>query len=255
MGQLEQSVFPYLVLAGFLSAPIVFFSLFFVTAPYGRHSRAGWGPTIKSVTGWVIMESFAVVCFAGFFIIGAGLRDSFVWIFFLIWQLHYVHRAFIFPFRMRSTGKRMPVAIVLMAIVFNTYNGYLNGRYLGTHADRYDTAWLTQPCFITGLLLFFIGMAINVHSDQILFRLRQVGRSGYRVPFGGMYRFVSCPNYLGEVLQWTGWAVATWSLPGLVFAVWTAANLVPRARTHHLWYRDRFANYPADRKAILPWLY
>jgi len=255
MGGFEQSVFSYLVLAGFISAPIVFFSLFFVAAPYGRHGRSGWGPTINSVTGWVIMESVAVIAFGAFFIMGVGVGGGVVWIFFAMWQIHYVHRALIFPFRMQSNGKRNPVAIVLMAIIFNVYNGYLNGRYLGTHADRYDTAWLTQPCFIVGVLLFFVGMAINIHSDQILFRLRQAGKRGYRVPFGGMYRFVSCPNYLGEILQWTGWAVATWSLPGLVFAVWTAANLVPRARTHHLWYRDRFPNYPAERKAIVPWIY
>lgn len=255
MGEVEQSVFPYLVLAGFISAPIVFFSLFFVTAPYGRHSRPGWGPMISSRIGWVIMESVAVVSFAGFFIMGTGLRGGVVWVFFVLWQVHYVHRAFIYPFRMRNSGKRNPVAIVLMAVVFNVYNGYLNGRYLGTHVDRYDTGWLTQPCFIAGVLLFFTGFAINFHSDQILFRLRQAGKSGYRVPCGGMYRLVSCPNYLGELLAWIGWAVATWSLPGLVFALWTAANLVPRARTHHLWYRDRFPDYPARRRAIVPWIY
>ena len=71
----------------------------------------------------------------------------------------------------------------------------------------------------------------------------------------GLYRFVSCPNYLGEVVEWCGFALLTFSLPGLLFAVWTAANLVPRARTHHEWYRRTFPEYPAGRKAIIPFVW
>ena len=42
--------------------------------------------------------------------------------------------------------------------------------------------------------------------------------------------------------------------PGLAFALYTFANLAPRALSHHRWYRERFPEYPADRKAILPFL-
>ena len=69
-----------------------------------------------------------------------------------------------------------------------------------------------------------------------------------------MYGFVSCPNYLGEVMIWTGWAIATWSLAGLSFAVFTAANLVPRALANHRWYRETFPDYPRTRRAVIPWL-
>jgi protein-S-isoprenylcysteine O-methyltransferase Ste14 len=72
------------------------------------------------------------------------------------------------------------------------------------------------------------------------------------VPQGGLYRWVSSPNYLGEIVQWAGWALATWSLPGVAFAVWTAANLVPRAQANQLWYRQRFPDYPPERKALIP---
>jgi 3-oxo-5-alpha-steroid 4-dehydrogenase 1 len=33
------------------------------------------------------------------------------------------------------------------------------------------------------------------------------------------------------------------------------ANLVPRARAHHRWYRERFPDYPARRKALVPGLF
>jgi hypothetical protein len=49
-----------------------------------------------------------------------------------------------------------------------------------------------------------------------------------------------------------GWAVATWSLSGLAFATWTAANLAPRARANHRWYLETMPDYPPERKALLP---
>ena len=68
----------------------------------------------------------------------------------------------------------------------------------------------------------------------------------------GAFRHVSCPNDLGEILEWTGWAIATWSLAGLSFAVIRFANLAFQALSHHRWYRNRFANYPQNRRALLP---
>jgi protein-S-isoprenylcysteine O-methyltransferase Ste14 len=87
-----------------------------------------------------------------------------------------------------------------------------------------------------------------------LFSLRRRGEKGYKIPHGGLYRWISCPNYFGELLEWTGWAIATWSLAGFSFALWTFANLVPRALSNHKWYRQKFADYPKNRKAIIPYI-
>ena len=70
-----------------------------------------------------------------------------------------------------------------------------------------------------------------------------------------MYKWVSCPNYLGEMLIWFGWAIAAWSQVALAFALWTVANLAPRARSHHRWYQDKFENYPEKRRALVPGLW
>ena len=65
---------------------------------------------------------------------------------------------------------------------------------------------------------------------------------------------MSCPNYLGEIVEWCGWALATWSLAGLAFALYTAATLRPRALNHHSWYRQRFPDYPPERRALVPYV-
>ena len=120
-----------------------------------------------------------------------------------------------------------------------------------------DTAMLGHLAdirFLAGVALFFAGMAVNRRADNILIRLRRPGETGYRIPEGGLYRYVSCPNYLGEILEWMGWALATWSLAGLAFAVYTAANIGPRAVSHHRWYREQFPEYPTERRALIPYL-
>ena len=229
--------------------------LSFIPAPYGRHIRAGWGPTLENRLGWVIMEAPAAVVFAVCFAAGEYRDTLTAWAFFILWEAHYVHRSFIYPLELNSTRKRMPVVIASMGFLFNVLNSYVNGRYLFTLSGGYPDRWLADPRFVAGLLLFLAGYTINRHADRTLRHLRHRNASGYAIPYGGLYRWISCPNYFGEIVEWFGWALATWSLPGLAFAVWTAANLAPRAQSHHIWYREHFKSYPRQRRALLPGLW
>ncbi len=234
-------------------AAVSFVALLFVSAPYGRHQRAGWGPTLPERVGWIVMESPSVLFFAGVFALGAHRRDPIALALLGLWELHYLQRTVLFPLRMRPEGKRMPLLIPLLAIAFNLLNSWNNARWI-SGGGVYSPAWLTDPRFLLGILLFFAGFAINLTSDRILFRLRGPGEQGYRIPRGGLYRWVSCPNYLGEILEWTGWALATWSPAGLAFALYTVANLLPRALQNHRWYRAQFPDYPTERRALVPYL-
>lgn len=249
-----QSLHTYLIYAGFVSAALVFCFLLFFTAPYGRHVRAGWGPTLPNRLGWVLMETPAVFSILYFCLSARQGALGVVWVFLALWQVHYVYRTYVFPFLIQASGKRMPMLVAVSGMGFNVFNGYLNGRYLAWGADTYTWAWLTGPRFVAGAVLFACGLAINIHADQVLIRLRRTHETGYAIPHGGLYGWVSCPNYLGELMEWCGWAVLTWSPAGLVFAVWTAANLVPRALSNHRWYRERFPEYPGGRKAMFPFL-
>lgn len=233
---------------------LVFVALFFIVAPYGRHRRTGWGPTIDDTLGWVVMEGTSALGFAACFALGERRTSPVAIAFLLLWEVHYVHRAFIFPFRRAGAPRRMPLAVCAMAVVFNLMNGYLNGRWLNTLSPPYADGWLTDPRFLAGAALFVAGYLVNFQSDEILRRLRAPGETGYKIPTGGLYRWVSSPNYLGEIIEWSGFALATWSLPGLAFALWTVANLAPRAVSHHRWYREKFPEYPRERRALIPYL-
>jgi len=250
----EQQFYGAAIWFGFVSAGVVFVSLLFFTAPYGRHVRSGWGPTLPNRAGWILMETAAVFSILFFFFTAQDGPIRWVWIFLLVWETHYIYRTYIFPFTLHDNGKRMPVTIAVSAIAFNVFNGYLNGRHLAWNADFYTQEWFTDVRFIVGTILFFGGLALNVYSDRILIALRGDGSTGYKIPKGGLYRWVTCPNYLGEIIEWTGWAILTWSTAGLVFAVWTAANLVPRAIANLRWYEQEFPEYARERKAVIPFV-
>ena len=146
----------------------------------------------------------------------------------------------------------MSLIVLIFGFIFNLTNGYINGRFLFTFSTNYQMSWLIDPRFISGMVILVSGFVINRQADTILMSLRRPGEDDYKIPCGSLYYWISCPNYFGEILIWTGWAIATWSLPGLAFAIWTIANLAPRARSNHRWYRNQFPEYPASRKALLP---
>lgn len=250
----EKTFYSYLMVAWFALAVLSFILLFFFPAPYGRHMKKGWGPKINRRAGWILMELPALVSMPVFFFWGKASLSPVLVVFLVMWEAHYINRTMVFPFRLKGGEHRMTVAAVLLAFFFNLVNGYINGRFLFHLGPSYSWGWLYDERFLGGVCLFCIGMAVNQHSDTVLIGLRRRTDSGYQIPDKGMFRFVSSPNYLGEILEWLGWALATWSLAGLCFAVWTAANLVPRAVTNHKWYNETFPDYPRNRKALIPFL-
>ncbi|MDJ0762651.1 MAG: 3-oxo-5-alpha-steroid 4-dehydrogenase [Myxococcota bacterium] len=236
-------------------AVIVSIALFFVPAPYGKFTRQGWGPTVHQKLGWIAMESPAVVVLAVMFAFSTNRFEPASIACVVIWEMHYLYRTVIFPMRMRTGGKRMTAITVLFGILFNLCNGYLNGFCLFYLLDPRPDSWLMGWRFVLGFLLFFGGFGIHLHSDMLLRGLRQPGQSGYRIPRGGLFKQVSSANYFGELVQWAGWAIATWTPAGFIFLIWTAANLVPRAWSNHQWYRKQFPEYPKERRAIIPFLF
>jgi len=243
--------FEMLLRSWFVLAAVMFFVLMRRPAPYGRHATAGWGRTIGARWGWVLMEAPASLLFLGWYLAG-DLRSAVAIAFLLMRQAHYVERAFHYPFTLSRSARPIPLLVVSFGVLFNSVNTYLNARYLFTFSRGYDAAWLAEPRFVIGLALFAVGYVVNRRSDRTLARERARTGQRYCRLDRGLFRYVCCPNYLGELLIWAGWALATWSLAGLSFAVWTAANLVPRARVHLRWCRSHLEDYPADRRALLP---
>ena len=94
----------------------------------------------------------------------------------------------------------MPISIAISAFFFNCINGLLNGIYVGYFLEA---DLVVNSTFILGMLLFFSGMYINISSDNKLISLRKKSE-GYKIPDGELFKFISCPNHFGEIIEWFG---------------------------------------------------
>lgn len=235
-------------------AVVTFASGFFITNPYGRHMGKAQAATMPALPAWLIFEFPQIWAFTLCFWSVAQEPSLPAVILYALWQIHYVYRAIVYPLRTHKQGQRFPISGVVFGFIFNGLNGFANGYAVAMAPHLLQAAWLLDPRFIAGLLIAAGGWWINFQADNILIRLRADGSSGYKIPHGGFFRWVSSANYLGEILLWCGWALMSYTLAGLIFALFTIANLAPRALAHHRWYLAEFADYPKDRKALIPGL-
>ncbi len=239
------------------AAVVVMIVLFFVEAGYGMFRSSRWGPTVGNKLGWVIMEAPVFIVVLLLWAASPVRWQAGVLVVFVLFELHYFQRSFVFPLLMRGKGT-MAVAIVVMGMVFNVMNGYIQGEWLFylAPAGRYTAAWLATPAFIVGTIVFFVGMGINLHSDYVVRHLRKPGDTHHYLPTGGIYRYVTSGNYFGELVEWIGFAVLTWSPAAVVFVVWTFANLAPRAHAIRRRYREEFGeDAVGKRKRMIPFVY
>lgn len=243
-----------MLLALVVLAVLTFVSGLFTVNPYGRYMAPDQRFTMPAKPAWLLFEFPQLWAFAATFWAMAGQLSAPAITLFVLWQVHYIYRALIYPLRAHKAGRRFPVSGVVFGFAFNAANGFVNG-YAVAHASHLLTSqWFADPRFIAGLTVALTGWAINFQADNILVNLRADGSGGYRIPRGGAFRWISGANYFGEIVLWCGWALMSWTLAGLVFALFTIANLAPRALSHHRWYRETFPDYPRDRRAILPGL-
>lgn len=239
-------------------AAMVFIILFFVTAGYGKFATKKWGPAINNKIGWLLMEAPVFVVMTILWLKSDRAFEPALLVMFAIFQLHYFQRSFIFPFLLKGNG-RMPLSIILMGALFNTLNGLMQGGWLFyiSPENRYPASWLASWQFIAGAIVFVAGFIINIHSDSIIRNLRKPGDTKHYLPEGGVYNYVTSANYFGEILEWAGFALLTWSWSGVVFLWWTIANLVPRANTIYKRYKQEFGNEMEGKnlKRVIPFIY
>eukprot|EP01039_Chlorochromonas_danica_P003165 gene3165-3465_t len=236
--------------------------LLLLRVPYGRYSTAkGWGPLLPAWLAWMVMESPNLWIPILIYYSRQSVSTNFPGnqranqVLLTLFLIHYLQRTIIFPLTLKET-KPMPLTVMLSAFFYCLWNGYNQSTALLVVHD-YPTDWLASGQFRLGLTLFLLGMTLNVYSDQRLLYLRRQARLKgleYVIPTGGLFSWISCPNYLGEFIEWAGFALACNHWTAAVFALYTVANLLPRALANHSWYKEKFEDYPLERKAVFPFL-
>jgi 3-oxo-5-alpha-steroid 4-dehydrogenase 1 len=141
---------------------------------------------------------------------------------------------------------------------------WTSDTHLFMTSENEATSW-TSPNFVFGLIAFGIGLASNILHDEILHDLRRDnplgpdGKHKYLIPKGYLYDYISYPNYLSEWLEFAGFALAAsprWEYtPPWMFLVAEIMVMLPRAYKGHQWYREKFPDYPKNRKVVIPFIF
>jgi very-long-chain enoyl-CoA reductase len=107
---------------------------------------------------------------------------------------------------------------------------------------------------LLGMFIYLSGQLSNFLHHILLTRLRSGSEKEYKIPMGGLFRYVNCPHYLSEIIAWIGIAIMSKYLIvyGLTFIM--ASYLVARSVNTSKWYREKIPNFPLDRKAIFPFV-
>lgn len=243
---------------------IVFICLFFFKAGYGYLSSSKWGPTVSNKLGWILMEApafFFLLYYAAHYAATCinPVNDNLVlYIIAGLFLLHYFQRAFVFPLLMRGKST-MSVLVMFLGMIFNTANSWFIGQWLFHLAPEgfYTLSWLVGPRFIIGVVIFFLGMFINMQSDYIIRHLRKPGDTKHYIPTKGMYKYVTSANYFGEIIEWIGYAILSWSPCGFLFAFWSFCNLAPRSKSLTKKYESEFGEEYTSlhKKNLFPFIW
>ncbi len=224
-----------------------------VRTPYGRFAGGTWGPMLPIRWGWLLMEAPAIPVFLGTLWLSQRTTEPLAVWGSVIWLIHYANRSLAFPLLMRPRPDgKMAWLVVLSSWVVVPLHAWLYASWLGDIAP--DVGWsevLSVRC-LAGTVLWAAGFALILHTERLLRNLRADGSTGYKIPQGGGFHWVSSPHYLGEIVAFSGMALALGCPGGLFVLTITLANLVPRAAATHRWYREKFADYPTHRRALVP---
>lgn len=256
------SIYDTLLIVGFVIAILIYLGNKYGTAKYGgRFGESSKSFRLSSKTGWVLMEIPALIFFPIFYFMGSNSMETVPLFFLCLWIFHYMNRAIVNPLLMRTAANAknsFDPSVAVFGWVVLALHAYLNAAYISEFGDHYQESWFQDPRFIVGLLIYIFGFTLNVYSDAILRNLRskdpQPDEPRYKIPYGGLFKFVSCPQYLGEITSFVGLALMTWNLGAVFVIAVTAANLIPRALVTHKWFKKNFDDYPKERKAILPFI-
>jgi hypothetical protein len=258
-------------------------TLVFATADYGRHAAATPAavPCVPQPYAWLFMELPTLVhlslhCYHRYQGPHAPLGGV-ATVAMALFGLHYVNRALVYPLRMILRGRHgtaMPLHVPILANLYCSFNGHLQ-----TADGNLALPEASATAQAVGVALFLVGLVVNHASDEELLRIRERlvatptaehrglgletvevhcnGRTSvYALPQGRLFRWVACPNYAGEILEWFGFALVSNSLVGFSFFAYTMCNLVPRAVDHDAWYARKFGTRYTQlrRAAVIPFL-
>ena len=118
--------------------------------------------------------------------------------------------------------------------------------------------------YVIGILLMVFGIALESYSD---FQKNKIKRENpHRFCDKGIFRLVRCPNYLGELILWTGvlvtgipslsgvsqWIIAFLGYVGIVFVMFSGARRLEIRQNKNYGNDPEYQDYVKTVPILLP---
>ena len=245
-----------LVILCFLLAIVNFIVQACKPVPYGKFDVGEGGCRVNQRLGYAISNAIpGLILFTlTYFLGGLYFNGTPNIIMFCLFITHYINRAMISPLTNRYARSKIAFWIPIANALSTSLYHYVNAEFIGS--ANFCNGYFFDPRFILGIIIMVTGFVINRVADGQLICLRKNNKdSSYSIPKGPLFFLISQPNYLGEMIEWFGWTILTWSLAGLVWFLFICSTQIPRARSNHKWYKREFEDYPKHRKALIPFIY
>jgi hypothetical protein len=216
--------------------------------PYGKF-RAGGG--VNSRTGLALAYATPVLVYIAFWLEGGSPRTPYHLAVLGAFLFHFGRRVFEICF---VNSYSRPTPLRGLAIIALLYGGVAAScAFFQVRTVGQPTC---TPVFILGVLIFAFGEMLNGYHHWLLARLRQPGERIYVMPRRGLFGWVACPHYLGEILSFLGYATLSDLLPVWGNAVVVTAYLVSRANSTLNWYRREMTmRFPSRWRRLIPFAY
>jgi 3-oxo-5-alpha-steroid 4-dehydrogenase 1 len=216
-----------------------------------------WTASVNSRVGWFVAYLVPLLVYVGLHLQAGSPRSPYHWALLAGMVFHFGKRCLESLFLHKYSKPTGATAYLLIIWAYSTM--VLAAGWFQTHAVSAAEGWAPElrPALIAGAGIFLVGQAINFYHHLLLARLRPAGAvgQGYRVPQGGLFRWVACPHYLGEIISWVGYAVMAGLPPSWGNAAVVVVYLGARSRSTLRWYQQNLPDWPADRRALVPRLF
>lgn len=174
----------------------------------------------------------------------------------IAWTFHYTKRELETLFVHRFSHATMPLANLFKNSIY--YWGF--AAYVAYFVNHPLYTPPAEDLVYIGMCLFYFMEVGNLSAHMTLRMLRPPGTKVRRIPRGGLFELVSCPNYTYEILSWLGFNLMTKTIAGILFMFAGAFQMIVWAQGKHRRYKKEFDGqdgrqlYPPSRRAIIPFL-
>jgi len=124
-------------------------------------------------------------------------------------------------------------------------------------SSAHYTTTSMSPLSLILSLIFIVAWYHQLQAHKIFAELKIKNPNKHSVPEGSLFKFVSCPHYMCEIIMYTCLMgiLGTNHSTGILVWAWVTINQIIAATMSHQWYLTKFEDYPRERKAILPFIW